>query len=184
MKFRFNVNVSEHDYLDYNKFWMLRSPYGKKQMLTLRVLVNVVFAVFIFISCFGFAEGFATDILISIILLLILLLLFNVFLNKMFSFSLKGQLVALKKKGKMAYSPSSVIEFFDDSFVETTADNKLEHKYSAIERVSVVDNKMIYIHVNNVMAFMLPIASFESMMQYDSFLEFIKGKCNSIDFYS
>ena len=33
MKFQFNVITNDEDYLEYNKFWMLRSHYGKKQML-------------------------------------------------------------------------------------------------------------------------------------------------------
>ena len=43
----------------------------------------------------------------------------------------------------MGYSPSAVIEFYEDVFIETTPDNKTERKYSAIERISIVDNKVV-----------------------------------------
>lgn len=83
----------------------------------------------------------------------------------------------------MGYSPESVIEFYEDSFKETTPDNITEQKYSAIERISVVDGKMIYIHTNNILAYMLPISSFSSNEQYNDFFDFIKTKCKNIDIY-
>ena len=67
----------------------------------------------------------------------IVLLIAQIFLTRFFSWSLKGQIKTLKKSGKMGYSPESVIEFFEESFVETTSENKTEHKYSAVERISV-----------------------------------------------
>lgn len=181
MKFRFNVNVNDQDYLDYNTFWMIRSPYGKKQIITFRITFAVLFAIFILISLFG--GGFSLESILRIIPMIIVLSLTQIFFNRFLSWSLKGQIKTLKKSGKMGYSPESVIEFYDESFVETTPENKTEHKYSAIERISVVDNKMIYIHVNNIMSYMLPLSSFESKEQYNSFFEFIKTKCANIDIY-
>ena len=73
----------------------------------------------------------------------------------------------------MGYSPSSVLEFYEDRFIETTEEKRTEQKYSAVERISIVDNKMIYIHVNNIMSYMLPLSCFESKEQYDCFFDFI-----------
>ena len=84
----------------------------------------------------------------------------------------------------MAYSPSSIIEFYEESFLEITSENKTEQKYSVIERISIVDSRYVYIHVNNIMAYILPLSSFESMAQYDEFLEFMKIKCTVINTYS
>lgn len=181
MGFRFNVNLSEQDYLDFNVFWMTRSQYGKKQISNFRIMIAVIIGIFIFISLFG--GGFTADSFIGIIPLLIVLLLFQLFWPKILAWSLKHHINDLKKSGKMGYSPSSVIEFYEDSFTETTTDNKTEQKYSAIERISVVDSNVIYIHINNLMAYIVPMACFESKEQYEMFLDFIKTKCNVIDFY-
>ena len=181
MKFQFNVNTTDKDYFDYNKFWMLRSHYGKKQMTTFRVVFAVIIGVYIFISLYG--GNFTFDSFIGIIPMAILLILFEVLLSPLFVLFLKSHLKSLKKKGKMGYSPSSVIEFYEDVFIETTPDNRTEQKYSAIERVSVVDNKVVYIHVNNIMSYILPFSCFESKEQYNEFFEFIKTKCSNIDIY-
>ncbi len=181
MKFQFNVNTTDKDYLDYNKFWMLRSHYGKKQMMSFRIVIAVIFGVYIFIPLYG--GNFTVDSFISAIPMAILLIVFELSLSSLFVFFLKGHLKSLKKKGKMGYSPSSNIEFYEDSFVEITPDNKTEQRYSSIERISIVDNKMIYIHVNNIMAYILPFSCFETKEQYDEFFEFIKTKCTNIDEY-
>ena len=181
MKFQFNVNITDKDYLDYNKFWMLRSHYGKKQMMGLRIVFAVIFGVYIFISLYN--GNFTVNSFISVIPTAILLIIFELLFSSLFVFFLKGHLKSLKKKGKMGYSSSSVIDFYEDSFVETTPDNKTEQRYSSIERISIVDNKMIYIHVNNIMAYILPLSCFETKEQYDGFFEFIKTKCANIDKY-
>ena len=181
MKFQFNVNINEEDYLDYNKFWMLRSHYGKKQMSTFRIIVAVIIGLIIFISLYG--GNFTFDSFIGIIPMAILLVLYELLLSPLFVLFLKCHLKSLKKKGKMGYSPSSVVEFYEDVFIETTPENKTEQKYLSIERVSVVDNKVVYIHVNNIMSYILPFSCFESNEQYNEFLEFIKTKCSNIDVY-
>ena len=73
--------------------------------------------------------------------------------------------------------------YYEDVFIETTPDNRTEQKYSAIERISVVDNKVVYIHVNNIMSYILPFSCFESNEQYNEFFKFIKTKCSNIDIY-
>ena len=83
----------------------------------------------------------------------------------------------------MGYSPVSEMEFYDECFVEITPDNKTEQKYSAIERVSVITDKVVYIHVNNVMSYILPLSCFESKEQYNNFLDFVRSKCANIDVY-
>ena len=181
MKFQFNVNINEEDYLDYNKFWMLRSHYGKKQMSTFRIIIAVIIGLIIFISLYG--GNFTFDSFIGIIPMAILLVLYELLLSPLFVLFLKCHLKSLKKKGKMGYSPSSVVEFYEDVFIETTPQNKTEQKYLSIERVSVVDNKVVYIHVNNIMSYILPFSCFESNEQYNEFLEFIKTKCSNIDVY-
>ena len=181
MHFKFNISLNDKDYLDYNTFWTIKSPYGKKQMLTFRILIAIIY---IFVSfLFLFAGGFSVDAWIGIIPYIILLILFEVLLKPFFSWLLKGQIKSLKSKGKMGYSPVADMEFYDKSFIEITPDNKTEQKYSAVERVSVVADKVIYIHVNNVMSYILPLSCFDSKEHYNDFLDFMRTKCANIDVY-
>ena len=181
MNFKFNINLNDNDYLNYNTFWTIKSPYGKKQMLKFRITIAILFVAISFLSLFG--GGFSADAWIGIIPYAILLVLYELLLNPLFCWILKGNIKSLKAKGKMGYSPVSEIEFYDESFIEITPDNKTEQKYSAIERVSVITDKVVYIHVNNVMSYILPLSCFESKEQYNNFLDFVRSKCANIDVY-
>ena len=181
MNFIFKVNLNDSDYLDCNVFWMLRSHYGKKQVKGFRTLITIMFLIFGVIFLIG--RKFTAEAFLGLLPMLILFFIVQMCLSRILTWSIKLTVKNLKKSGKMGYSPESVMEFHEDSFSETTPDNKTEQKYSAIERISIVDNSAIYIHVNNVMLYILPRSCFESKEQYAAFLAFIKTKCANIDVY-
>ena len=181
MHFKFDITLTDRDYLDYNIFWTLKSPYGKKQLFTFRITIAVIMLVIALLSLYG--GGFSPKAWLGIIPYAVLLLLLELLLDRFFVWSIKGQLASLKKKGKMGYSPLSKMEFYEQSFVEMTPQNKTEQIYSAIERVSIIRDKIVYLHVNNVMSFLIPFSCFASREQCDAFIAFIKTKCNNVDTY-
>ena len=181
MQYKFCVHLTDKDYLDYNVFWSLKSPYGKKQILQLRAMIAGMFALLSLLVLFK--EDFSSAGFIKIIPLVVLLVLSQLLLNWSFSRSLKGTLKTMKRQGKMGYSPDSEMEFFEDRFVETTPEEKTERIYSSIERISVIGDKTIYIHMNNVSACILPRSCFDSKENYEEFLQFIKTKCQKVDIY-
>ncbi len=181
MKFRFDVNLNDNDYLDFNRFWMIKSPYGKKQLRSFRIILSVLYCLLVFLLLYN--SGFTAESFIGSVPVVIILVLSVVFWPKCLSWSLKLQIKSMKKSGKMGYSPVAVMEFYEDNFVETTPENKTEQKYSAVEQISIVDNRIIYIHTNTVMAYLLPLSCFETEAQYQDFLSFIKTKCEKVNVY-
>ena len=119
MKFQFNVKVNDQDYVDYNTFWMIRSPYGKKQIKTFRITIAVIFAIFISISLFS--GGFSIESIIGIIPMLIVLSLTQIFLTRFFSWSVKGTVKNLKKSG--------IYQYLD--CIYTTEDDAKEEKHQS-----------------------------------------------------
>lgn len=180
MNYSFNVKLDDRDYYEYNKFSLLKSHYGKRQMIMFRIFIAVIFL--LFMVYFVFTHGFSYDSLIGAIVYLLVLALFQILIIPLNKLILKIHLKILKKTGKMGYSPESVIEFCDETFTETTPDNKTEYKYSAVERVSVYKGT-VFIHVNNIMSFILPHSAFESEEQFSAFIEFMKAKGKIINFY-
>lgn len=179
MLFKFNVNTTDEDYLDYNIFWMTKSHYGKKSMVGARnifLIIAVVISLLIFVK-----DGFSLHTAITIIPYLIAIALLAILYKPFCIWLLKVQIKSMKRQGKLAYSPISDMEFYEEYFTETTPDNKTEQKYTSVERVSILANKTMYIHVNNVMSYILLYSSFESEEQYEKFLAFIKTKCENID---
>lgn len=182
MKFQFHVNLNDKHYLDYNIFWIMRSHYGKKMMVGFRVIIAIIFCVSMFKVLYD--GGFSPVSFISIVPMVVVLGVLELLISPLFVLYFKVYFKSLKKKGKMGYSPSSVVEFYEDKIVETTPDNRSEYKYSGVERISLVDNKAIYIHLNNIMAYILPLSCFENVEQYNTFLEFITTKCVNFDKYN
>ncbi len=181
MQFQFNVNLSENDYYEYNKFMMLRSYYGKKRINTMRSIIAVICALGVVFMLFRYGSTFTA--FIGATPMIILFILSQLLLKPYYILLLKLSLNKLKKSEKKRYSPASVIEFSDECFIETTPEFKTEQKYGTIERISIVDNKVVYLHFNHLMSVILPVSCFETQEQYDNFLEFIKTKCANIDVY-
>ncbi len=181
MKFRFDVNLSERDYVDYNLFHLTKSPYGKKQLFPLRVMIAVLT---VLLAVRALVEyGFTAEGLIQAIAPIFIFTVLQLLLKPLFSVFTRVAVKSMKKTGKPAYSPTSVIEFDEDSFTETTPENRIEQKYSSVERISIIKDRFVYIHINNIMAYIIPMASFENREEYDAFIGFIKTKCGSIDIY-
>ena len=179
--FKFDVTLTDKDYLDLNLFVALKSHYGKGQMRKLRVLFAVFICVAALLSLIG--GGFSPEAFLFLIPYAVLLIVFEALLVPFFALSIKGNIKALKKQGKMAFHPVSAIEFFDESITETTPEHTTKLTYSALERISEVDGNVIYLHLNSLAAYILPRTVFESDSQYKDFLAFIKTKCANFDTY-
>ena len=181
MKYKFQIFMTEQDYIEFNLFHMLKSHYKTKISLFLRLLICLIFGAAI-LFCW-FREGFGVTFVVTSIVLIVIAVLFNIFLKKYLVLSIKLSIKNLIKKGRGAFSPVSTIEFFEDYFVETTETNRNEQKYSSIERISAVYGRAVYLHINSVMAYIIPMSSFENEEQYNDFLNFSASFCSNIDIY-
>ena len=96
MKFQFNVKLTDKDYLDYNMFWMIKSPYGKKQILTFRITMAAILGFFIFITLYG--GGFSAESFIGVIPMTAVLLVFEIFFTRFFKWTFKMQIKSAKRR--------------------------------------------------------------------------------------
>ena len=177
--FRFRVALTEREYLDYNLFNGLRSFYSRKRVLFLRVFLALLGCLSVLIILIQ--EHFTSFYLLIPIVLFFLL--FEVLLKPVLTLTVRISIWSIKKQGKMPYAPLSDLLFYDDRLIDATPDLKTELRYSAIERVSVVTGKTVYLHFNGVSACIMPAYSFESAEQYERFIAFIRTKCAAIDLY-
>lgn len=182
MSFKLNVKLTDKDYLDFNIFWSTRSYHGKKQVMQLRFLTALLFIVACFAHMAG--TGFAIESLWVVAFYLVALVIFQFCINPLLIGILKSHIKSMSKKGKALYSPESTVEFYDDHFVDITADNRNEMKYTCLQRISIVGDQVIYLHMNVLMAVILPFSAFENVAERDAFLEFIKAKCPTVSEYN
>ena len=110
MHFKFDVKLSEEEYIDYNNFLLFESPYNQRKILKISnivISVILIFAAITFIFCLFFGVV-STKLLFYSILLLLLKIGRKPYLKSF----VKLQIKSLKKKGKLPYSPVSTIEFY------------------------------------------------------------------------
>lgn len=178
MKFRFDIRLTEEDYINFNLFSLNINPETKKQMKTLRIVINILF-VLIMLLHFIISDEIVKSIVFSV-LILIGALVFNLIFNKITENSIKNMIKKMKKSGKLPFSPESVLEFYDDYGVEITPYARTEHKHSAIEKIYLSDHRYIYMYINSSQAYIIPLSAFSSEEHFNSFMNFISTKCSNI----
>lgn len=187
MNYCFDYTITKEDYYKFNKFNSLKSPYGKKVVLFLRIFFSVFLLVNLLLSILpinGDSEEVLTQILGIITLYIILNVIFNLFIKPFFILLIKLYVRFLNNKKKKCFSENNKLGFFDDKFIETTEFAKTELNYNAIDNISVIPENVIYIHLNRMIAIIIPFNAFESKKQFDEFVEFLKTKSENLKIYN
>lgn len=177
--YSFNITLTDEDYLAYNSFHLLKSPYGKKMMRSCRILITVL-PLLVFGIMLGIAigtNGFSITTAIGGGVIVALIILAQRSLEKSLVKSLKKQLDMMHKTGKPAYTPYSVLEFYADRLTETTDTARVEQKYEAVERVSILPDGTVYVHLNSVMAYIITADALGAADTREEFVAYLAQKC-------
>lgn len=175
MEFRFDVSLTEKDYLDFNRFHALKSPYGKKGIKAFRISITGL--LLLIAATIMFVSEFSAFSLIYAAIMVVVTAILQFFIPRFFFSSIKNSIKRMQKAGTLRYSPSYSLEFSDESFTETTPERRTEQKYSTVERVCVDGEKAMYIYMSSNMAYVLPISCFASAEERANFMKFLEGKC-------
>lgn len=170
--FKFDVNITEQDYNKFILFHSVESKYAKRAIRFARIWAFIAFLIMSAIVILNNREV-GWGLLLAVIPIAVILFLLSLLIKP---FNKLGN----RLKGRKYYSPVSTVEFNDDYISETTPETKLRFKYPAMDSAYVVSNDVVYIYRNYRQAFIIPRASFESQEQWDSFMEFIKGKIKDV----
>jgi len=181
MLFQLNINLSEDDYLDFNKFHSFESMHGKKLINKTRIFF--VLAMIILAAFFLLVMGLTTFSITYAVLLLLFALLYMVFFKKILTRNVKTQIKRLKKVGKLPFDPVSTLEFHEDKMVEITALQRTEQSYSIFERICVVKNRYVLLYKSSVGAYILPVTQIEAQLNQRDFIDFLSQKCPNVEYY-
>ena len=181
MLFQLNINLSEDDYLDFNKFHSFESMHGKKLINKTRIIF--VLAMIILAALFLLVMGLTTFSITYAALLLLFTLLYMVFFKKILTRNVKTQIKRLKKVGKLPFYPVSTLEFHEDKMVEITALQRTEQSYSIFERICVVKDRYILLYKSSVGAYILPVVQVKAQLNQEEFVDFLSSKCTNVEYY-
>lgn len=179
MLYRVNININDEDYIKFNIFQQFCTPTGKKAVMKSRIIITIVpliMCVFYLLLSGEEKEAYIGMAAVCIILAAIFFFLSKPVLKVMTKRTVKLMI----KNGKKPYTPLSTIEFYDDYFIEYTADNKSQINYSAIENVYKSGENVLYLFNNSLNAYLVPASSFSSVAEFDSFVKFIEKKTKPV----
>ena len=181
MLFKFDIELTESDYLDFNIFHALESKAGKKVIK--RSLTFFIIAMAIIVAAMFLTLGFTTFSVIYATCLLLFTLIYALGFKKILTRNIKKQLNHMRKSGKLPFDPMSVQEFHSDKLLEITDTSRTETNYAAFEHICIVKNRFILLYKNSVSACILPMAQVTSQVNYDEFMNFLAEKFTNIENY-
>ncbi len=174
MRYSFDVDISEKDYYDFNLYHLFNSERGKKAILRSRLLVPIVFLLYILYQYFR-GQDFTVLCFVSVIYLVMSLIWFFT-VKPLEKLILKLRIASILKKENLPYTSKYTLEFYEDFFVEITEKSRSETKYDALYKTVVNEGKAIYIYRNALVADIIPVGVFKSETDRCDFLDFINKK--------
>ena len=171
--FKFNITLDDNDYFEYNKYYILNSPTGRRALLYYRLIMPMISLLIIYI--FWIARADFGLIIAEIIGLAIVSVLWIIFTKTIYLKWLRKYIEKVKKSGKLSYSKENTLIFDDESFIEIASENESKIKYSMIERI-VETEKYVYVFIGSTQALIIPLTAFSDDSERTQFLEFIETK--------
>ena len=181
MLYRFDIRLTEEDYLKFNIFHSLESTNGKKQLLKNRILIIAFVA--ILVAFVLLRQGWNPVTAVYVVVIGLLTVLYMLLFKKSIKATLKKQINKLKSIGKLPFDTVSSIEFEAEKFVEITADKRIEQRYEGLEKICIVKDQFLYLYHSSVAAYILPIPQLKEQLDYEDFWNFLSQKCNTIEYY-
>ena len=171
--FKFNITLTDDDYFEYNKYTFLNSPTGKKSLFRQRLQLPIMSAFALII--FFIAKADSTLIITEAIFLAIISILGIIFSKFFFLKRMRRSFNKRKKLEKLPFDEDSTLLFENEAIISTTAESEMTTKYSRLERI-IESDKAVYLYVDSVRAYIIPLRTFSSDVDKQQFINFIKSK--------
>ena len=171
--YKFSYTLNDTDYLEFNIFHANNSAVYKKQLLVLRLLLPLVLAVLLLV--YYTYNRDPLELLIKGIVYAIGSLLWFFVAKSLRTSSIKSNIKAMKKSGKLPFGKNTEIQFGEDDIHDISELSESKIKYSVIEKIAMGKNA-IYIYFSSIQAFIIPFSVFENEEQKADFLAFINQK--------
>ena len=179
--FQFQIDLTDKDYLCFNRHHLYHSKPGRSFRTKMKVIVPVIFALFLLL--FWILELPASFIWTEAVLLAILTVLWFCFFRKFMQMLLKKQVKNMKKAGRLPYQRQTTLVFDEEEIVETSDQSEFRNQYDAIEKVCN-GSCGLYLYLNAVQAFLIPDRAFAGPEEKQALLEFLRRKCPGAVFES
>lgn len=168
---KFDVTITERDYLAYNYYHHFHSRAGKNAILLMRLIVPIVLLI---IFAFDLLKGFDYIKLISSLIVAIpAIIIWELLVPAIAKYSVRKAINGMKLDGKLPFHETATIELTEDSITERTENSSLTVPYTDITSVGST-NDFFYLYFSSAQAFLIPKKALGS--EFNPFVELIKEK--------
>ncbi len=176
MLYKFNVEITEQDFYEFNKYHLTTDKENKKGARLIRWYVLLILFFMAVYYIVGTEEPWLVAYIIAIYSAIYLIVIFSA--NKIMLKSFERWMKKKKKNGELQFyfEKAAVMEFYEEYFTETSEKKKTELNYNAVYKVSVLEGKAIYIYQSPTLVNIIPFSAFCDDAQRAEFIEFIKQK--------
>jgi hypothetical protein len=180
MYFRFDKTMTDEEYINFNIFISRNTEEGRlqhKHILLVRALTSFLMCLIVF--------SLSASLALTVFMFVILSVFFAVCAVRQDSFTrnnVKRSMKMYEKSGKKLYTPYAVMEFTDESFIETAEGIRTEVLYSVVKSVKIKNGDCIYIDVNKRGYYTLPFKAFRSNEECNIFIDFLRTRVANVEF--
>lgn len=168
--YKFEYNITEQEYADFNEYYFLNSKTGKRALLLFRCFgfIFSIMALVIFII----ANAEILLIIIEAIVLTIFSIIWFITGKRVFFKKLRKTMNKMKEKEGLPYSEEGTLVLDENEITDISTNQEIKTGYSAITQLVDINNA-IYIICSNSMAYIIPfrVTGTNSINEIKVFLE-------------
>ncbi len=181
MLFQLNTAVTEEEYKAYLLFDSLESLRGKQNIRKARLARLFFLPVFLF-SCFYFWNRSPSFALFGAAMFLYYLIQI-LFLKMIIKRNVNRYINNAKKEGRSLFDPFAQYEFYEEKFIESSPETRVEQNYSAIRQIHIVKERYILLYTFKSVVYVLPIPQVKAQLDEKEFVTFLSSKCANVEYY-
>ena len=168
---RFNIELDDEDYINFNTFLVFNTKEGQKQVLKGRLIGPAISLLIMIVLVLAKADKWLiiTELCFLTVFAIVTFLLYPKTIKK----SLRKHILAMKKDGKLPYEAESTLEFREDEIFEIRHDGERHIPYSDIISIGEEED-YIYLRKGVQEALVLPKRCLEG--RSDDLLAFVKAR--------
>ena len=166
--YKFEYDITEQEYLQFNEYHLLNSAAGKRGLILTKCM-GLIFSI-VLVAAFIIAGAESGLIITETIFLAVFSIIWFVRGKKTAIKNMRKQMKKLKKENGKLYSNKGTLILDECGITDISEDKELKTPYSSITQLCV-GNNALYIYFSPMMAYIIPIKLLDNIHEFQLFIE-------------
>lgn len=166
--YRFEYDITEQEYLQFNEYHLLNSAAGKRGLILTKCM-GLIFSI-VLVVAFIIAGAESGLIITETIFLAVFSIIWFARGKKTAIKNMRKQMEKLKKENGKLYSDKGTLIFDEYGITDISEDKELKTPYSTVTQLCI-GNNALYIYFSPMMAYIVPNRLINDINEFKAFLE-------------